>query len=124
MPVDHTPGPWRVDLTGPFTLGGDAVPVEAVTDDGKHVRREICTCLLDTDSHPDGAEWQEDAANARLIAAAPDLLAAARRMRNSLGRCAGQISDLFGHDEEFAAAEMVLLDAILKAEGRGKDGTR
>lgn len=75
----HTPGPWVADLTGPFTLGGDSVSVEALTPDGL-VSREICTCLLDTDVHPGGAEWLEDAANVRLITAAPDLYAAVRKL--------------------------------------------
>lgn len=72
----HTPGPWHVDLESEFTLGGDSTSVEAITPDGKLVRREVCNLLLSTDDHPDGPEWLEDAANARLIAASPDLLAA------------------------------------------------
>lgn len=73
----HTPGPWVVDLEQRFTLGGDTVSVEALTADGKYVEREICNLMLDTDEHPDGPQWLEDCANARLIASAPDLLAAA-----------------------------------------------
>lgn len=75
-PVAHTPGPWVVDLNSPLTLGGDTVSVDALTPDGKHVDREICTLMMDTDAYPNGKGWKTDAANARLIAAAPDLLAA------------------------------------------------
>jgi len=69
----HTPGPWQaspdyaVDGQHRFNDWGG---VEAITPDGKYVRREICTFLIDEDG------VLEDIANARLIAAAPDLLQA------------------------------------------------
>lgn len=72
----HTPGPWYIDLETPFTLGGDSRSVEALTPDGKMVTREIANLMFDTDEWPDGEGWIEDAGNARLIAAAPELLAA------------------------------------------------
>lgn len=75
-PAAFTPGPWLVDLDQKFTLGGDCVSIEAMTPDCEYVNREIANCMLDTDSHPNGPEWIEDAANCRLIASAPDLYAA------------------------------------------------
>ncbi len=69
-----TPGPWAVNLNREFVMGGDTVNVEALAPDGVTVVREICSCMLDTDGRPTEAEWLEDVANARLIAAAPVLL--------------------------------------------------
>lgn len=103
--AEHTPGPWVVDLEGPFTLGGDITAVEAMTPDGM-ISREICTCMLDTDSHPGGAEWLEDAANARLISAAPDLLAACRAI------LAG-----WGHQDGVSRAVELARAAVAKATG-------
>lgn len=68
----HTPGPWKaINTEGPWIAGGDSGTVEAVTPDGRYVRREVCSFYLDTDE-----DLQEDLANARLIAAAPLLLEA------------------------------------------------
>jgi hypothetical protein len=69
-----TPGPWHVDLDG-LLAGSDEREIVALNADGRVVRG-IAFVLLDTGDFPDGDEWQEDAANARLIAAAPDLYAA------------------------------------------------
>ena len=56
----HTPSPWDIDWDGVYL-----VVYEAVTRRNK----DICTLSLDTG---------DEAANARLIAAAPDLLEALR----------------------------------------------
>lgn len=94
----HTPGPWSVYLEGPFTLGGDTVAVEALTPDGM-VERTVCTLLVDTDDFPNGPEWLEDAANARLIAAAPVLLEACKAAWELLDAwdCADEPEDEDGH---------------------------
>src|SRR4051794_27507706 len=81
MMPEHTPGPWKADIDGPFTLGGDTIGVEAVTPDGKMVRREICTLLIDTEEDDDTPEAMEDKANALLVAASPELLASCQEMR-------------------------------------------
>lgn len=73
----HTPGPWTIDLTGPFTLGGDLREVVALDGEGM-VTRGICSCMFDTDTFPDGKAFLEDKANAALIAAAPALLEACK----------------------------------------------
>lgn len=104
--MSHTPGPWAVDLDRPFALGGDTVSAEAVNPDGS-VRREICTCLLETDSHPDGEEWLEDAANARLLAAAPDLLEACQLMLHN-----------WSAPQDTSPTAILAISAILKATGR------
>lgn len=57
-------------------LGGDQRSVEALSPDGKMVVREVASLMFDTDEWPNGEGWLEDAANARLISAAPELLAA------------------------------------------------
>jgi hypothetical protein len=81
----HTPAPWAIDLESRFTLGGDTRSVEALTPDGKMVTREVCTLMFDSDGWPDAVEWQEDVANAVLIQAAPDMLAALREALPQLG---------------------------------------
>ncbi len=107
--MPHTPGPWSIDLETPMTLGGDSRSVDALTPDGAMVTREIASLLFDTDEWPDGEGWLEDCANARLIAAAPDLLAACKAARSF-----GSQGD---NDEGFSVSEM-LCAAIAKAEGR------
>lgn len=70
----HTPGPWQASNTdGPWLPGGDDGLVEATTPDGLFIKREICHFFIDPD---DEMTLAEDLANARLIAAAPDLAAA------------------------------------------------
>ena len=65
MTTQHTPGPWIVGVTVDRAYG--EWPVFRLRDMN--------------DADPDGAEVQ---ANARLIAAAPDLLAACERLRQQL----------------------------------------
>lgn len=82
----HTPAPWSVSAT---------------ENDYGHV-----SYLIDV-----GHRWQPQAehdANARLIAAAPELLAAAKAMASEGDYCEGDCSD----------ARRLLNAAIAKAEGR------
>jgi hypothetical protein len=96
--ADFTPGPWRI--VGGFTV--NTYRVEA--KDGS-----ICTPCY---GRP---ERGTDLANARLIAAAPDLLAALKEVSKWL---AAQRDFEFGNatPEEYAAVESAR-DAIAKAEG-------
>lgn len=93
----HTPGPWRV---GPVddTIVTDAAGKEVAAIDGDY-------------NSPD--EWPRMEANARLIAAAPDLLAALTEIR----RLAADIPAL-ERSVRFAEANRKALAAIAKAGGR------
>lgn len=82
----HTPGPWTVRLSELF--------------DGHYIVSEV------EDRSPDE---DEDYANARLIAAAPDLLAAAKFAADALDDHVG---------DAVRRSVYTLLDAIAKAEGR------
>jgi hypothetical protein len=89
----HTPGPWKKVMDEPYDLrikAGD---------------RGICEVWLDDAPVPDYNEEQQ--ANASLIAAAPDLLTAAKRIEPAV---MGQ--------ESYFDAIMALQAAIDKAEGR------
>lgn len=74
----HTPGPWRVDETK--ALGAYGVWTEYAThpgDDGAGYPSKICSVLQGGDRRI--SREQRDA-NAALIAAAPDLLEACRKI--------------------------------------------
>ncbi len=113
--MPHTPAPWHIDLESPFTLGGDSRSVDALTPDGTMVTREIACLLFDTDEWPDGEGWLEDCANARLIAAAPDLLAALEQIVKDLESVNERdpVPDEINEDSHWAAARA----AIAKAKG-------
>jgi len=66
----HTPGPWRYAGHG-----------------GTHVLDSNGRCIGDA-PQPHGMPPEEGEANARLIAAAPELLAALERLAGSLEACA------------------------------------
>ncbi len=100
----HTPGPWRVDDTGARIV---SEPPPLVYIGVAYAPVWSPAPLAETD--PKTTEWE---ANARLMAAAPDMLAALRRVERWL------------HDpaELEAVNELELLAvvraAIAKAEGR------
>lgn len=87
----HTPGPWHQNGS-------------VVWSSGTKDRGNIATCDLRVGTH---INIDQNVANARLIAAAPDLLAACKRVRDDL--------DAGEHPGPFAA---ILDAAIAKAEGR------
>lgn len=102
----HTPGPWSVGDES----GNDGEAEAIVTTD-----RTITICwTADTwdEDEDEGVITDEDRANARLIAAAPDLLAAARLANQEL-------IDL-GVGSSGSPALVALWAAINKAEGRGE----
>jgi len=88
----HTPGPWRV---GPVD---DTVVTDA---DGKEV------AAIDGDyNSPD--EWPRMEANARLIAAAPEMLSALKRLVNPIPGTTRLPPWVYG----------IVVPVIAKAEGR------
>ena len=94
MSAKHTPGPWRLDNRG-------TTYIVDKPGDG-YITRDICRM----DSSTMSAFHQEG--NARLIAAAPDLLEALKMYL------------IAGHKEARRAASVVAKAAIAKAEGRGE----
>lgn len=77
METKHTPGPWEaiLDEKQPRRRGGVVAGRMALVRAGGDM------CIDCTHS---GNNYEEDAANARLIAAAPDLLAALESLLNAL----------------------------------------
>jgi hypothetical protein len=97
MSAEHTPGPWSISRAHPSAIVGGKI---YQFTNGSGQRQVAMACVMDEDNG-------SMEANARLIAAAPDLLDAARAALDDL------ISD--GH-EHYRVAE-VLRAAIAKATG-------
>ena len=94
---NHTPGPWRAyhDSHGRFQLiGPDGTPLDPESDD---------------------AQPGEGAANARLIASAPDLLAALEQTLSTLDA----ICDMEGFDKHVQHGSREAREAITKAKAGG-----
>ncbi len=70
--TEHTPGPWEIDPRAANHVIAD--------------KRSICSLGFHDTSLPDGGQ-AENSANARLIAAAPDLLAALEIARECIAYC-------------------------------------
>lgn len=129
MAAQHTPGPWAVHPQRAYVVPEDHVerPIGGADDvefDARHYAQEICA-LHWPDPHRSEAEVR---ANARLIAAAPDLLALLKQALVFIeadtapcgpGEVVGEISvqDLktgLRHEIDLWAVR----DAITAAEGR------
>jgi len=95
----HTPGPWRVD-TGQMAGCGPTSRYLYVSANGTTV------CAFNTD-HPRPKHY----ADARLIAAAPELLAACQRVQRAIYWA--ETADRLSQDE----IDAILVDAIAKATG-------
>jgi hypothetical protein len=107
--MNHTPGPWTVDTT--VALGAYGVWTDYVTHpghDGAGYGSQICSVLPDS---KDISREQRDA-NARLIAAAPDLLAACEAFFDQANP-----EQWYGPDGAIGAMQLALA-AIAKAQGR------
>lgn len=102
MSTTHTPGPWAVDV-----MPGEVVVYEAVT------LENIDICKMGGNNN--------DGANARLIAAAPDMLAALRAALKALQTCmdgdysTGHVIHPYHDEKQCAAAEEACAAAIAKA---------
>lgn len=105
--MSHTPGPWRLWLSeddrGAFMLRGDSP--ERLGQDMVIVQRGIGT--------PNG---DEGVANAHLIAAAPELLAALKTLRIDANRLCDR--QLGGSYEDDCRRSLAVADAAIhKAKG-------
>ena len=98
MKTKHTPGPWR-SLSWGETISIDSIPADLMG---------ICH-INPTGDHNCGIPNAQDRANARLITAAPDLLAAAKEAAELLWKREG--------NEETENVRKGLNAAIAKAEG-------
>ena len=109
----HTPGPWKI-FEGRGADSRRPVIVDSVPDvDGKFVGNSICYL---TSTNPDIH------ANARLIAAAPDMLAAIQGAMRIVSLWNGrEVPEDHEHYEENKALFMMqekFLEVIAKAEGK------
>ena len=100
----HTPGPWRA---------GRNIPTRVYNDDGWLIASTIDDY---EEPLPEPERYETQKADARLIAAAPDML---ETLRGILARASGAPHD----DPELAAREFERImrmarDAIAKAEGQ------
>jgi hypothetical protein len=99
--LGHTPGPWRVPLDEPYDRDRPTYFLE----DGAGQQLMLLARLPE-------AGPQENKANARLISAAPELLAAVEAMADFLGW------DLYADDGiDWSGARQIARDAARKARG-------
>ena len=102
MKAAHTPGPWEQWVGHATILAGPAAKNEIGQLSG--FRRPICEIVDAEGEEPfDGLEEEEEA-NARLIAAAPEMLAALHEARDVL-------------EDSYGACIQAVDAAIAKAEG-------
>lgn len=105
----HTPGPWEVDSCGdPLIVNGP-----------EHGDASIVAILATDAANAWGYGEEETRANARLIAAAPDLLDAAEEISAAASAVIGawECGDLAAAVNLLDACRESLRDAISKAKG-------
>jgi len=113
----HTPGPWKFSRWDQF---GDARFYISQEEGAPYTPNysDVATIIAET---PSGERVQIQEANARLIAAAPDLLKALKECRNAIQ--GGQPLEPYdsrgaGYQQQFGAAFLDYLNAaIAKATG-------
>ncbi len=91
MKTPHTPGPWATDCDVP-TFDGADIAYSVFINHGSGKGGEICS-MLHEPNEGRGSDWAEGKANARLIASAPDLLAACILAANSDSNVAQATND-------------------------------
>jgi len=111
----HTPGPWRWEIDGTMSGRGPVILSEEKYDDGSP--RQLAELETSETNHgAKRARWrrQPDAdeieANARLIAAAPDLLAACKAVEHQLRT--GESSDGDERDVRWCALHLRAVIAL------------
>ena len=111
MAIEHTPGPWVIDSDGDGKANAIVTSTHLASLDD-----DICEVY---GGNMDGADIRQ--ANARLIAAAPDLLAALRKADALLKNASdtGLLDLLAGymHPDEINGACDAVIAAIAKATG-------
>lgn len=107
--IGHTPGPWRARIVPGHQ---DSIPIEATDAFAAVAHANGFPC---TDEYT-GSGTSDPKANARLIAAAPDLLAACRKAQGILSAMAGEWPGTMS----IAAKSLgeSISQAIAKVEGR------
>lgn len=109
--VNHSPGPWRLSISDALFVWG---PTTTSTED----HPLACAFIGHYDGLPDLRSREEAIANARLIAAAPDLLDALMAFFN-IHHGEGLLDiDI----RAFEQARRLALDVIAKATTRGSNG--
>ena len=103
----HTPGPWHVTLQD---TGEDGIHIWV---DQSNPKENVIADINWRGETADGEPGEEDLANASLIAAAPDLLAACEGVLARIGAT----GDYVGQDGQFAKE---IRAAIAKAKGAGQ----
>lgn len=101
--VKHTPPPWKINHGGFRTDDGFSIATDNAAAERVKVVAECWPCSIVDQDHRD-----ELLANARLIAAAPELLQACRAL----------IASRHGYHEQVEAAYAAADAAIKKAEAR------
>ena len=108
----YTPGPWSVGHVRPQGVHKSLQPMwEAPIHVGEGTTRGNCHTIVYGGGLGAGSSTEEDVrANARLIAAAPDLLAALQAAQNRL-----ELID--GNDEPAVAVRHIIGNALAKSVG-------
>lgn len=111
----HTPGPWSLDEYISGRGAGPGVPACAVMCPNNN--QVVCE-IPDYCAYPE--EVENNKANARLIAAAPELLAASKRVTaafRAMGESRSLLASIFALRAECEASVLALDAAIAKATG-------
>lgn len=127
-PLSHTPGPWSIGHVRPQSVHKSLGAMwEAPIHVGEGATRGNChTIVYGGGAGACSSAEQDVLANARLIAAAPDLLALAKQYANECARCGGSaeiVVNDHGDDPEFDYCQPCnecedIRAVISKAEGR------
>ena len=119
----HTPGPWYVEEHERQRWNSPTTPTRGVVTQAEH-HGSWTVYLIGEVSYPTTAQGSvgalERLANARLIAAAPDLLAACREVAEALPELAADADPRSWYEVRKiqTALSTLLSAAIAKAEGR------